>query len=69
MHYCARFVTCPKRDHGSAVKHIGRYLRVTGSKGTILRPDKEKILEVFCDTDFAGNLDPKESEDRGTAIA
>ena len=31
-----------------------------------MRPEKEKILEVFCDADFVGNWDPKESEDRDT---
>ena len=35
-----------------AVKRIRRYLRGTIIKDTILRPDKEKLLEVLCDVHF-----------------
>ena len=62
---CARFVTWPIRDHVDFVKHIGRYQIVTRSKGNILRPVKEKVLEIFCDADSAVNWEPDEGLDRG----
>ena len=42
-------------------------MKGTRNKGTILRPDKTKGLEVYVDADFAGNWDPKEHQDRDTA--
>ena len=50
------------------MRWLGRCLRQTRDKGTILRPDKGKFLEVHVDADFAGNWDSKEPEkDSGTA--
>ena len=47
---------------------LGRHLRQTQDKGTILQPDKGKCLEVHVDANFTGNWDPKEPEkDSGTA--
>src|SRR5210317_790954 len=66
-HQCARFSTCPKEEHAQAIRWLARYLKGTRDKGTILRPDKTRGLEVFVDADFAGNWDPKETEDRDTA--
>ena len=66
-HQCARFTTCPKEEHGAALKWLGRYLVGTRDKGTILKPDKTRELEVHVDADFAGNWDPAETEDRDTA--
>ena len=66
-HQCARFTTCPKEEHAQAIRWLARYLKGTRKKGTILRPDKSKGLEVYVDADFAGNWDPKEFEDPDTA--
>ena len=66
-HQCARFSSCPKKEHGEAVKWLDRYLKGTRDKGTILRPQKGHDLEVFVDADFAGNWDPNEHWDRDTA--
>ena len=66
-HQCARFSSNPKKEHGDAIRWIGRYLMGTKDKGTILRPDPTRDLEVFVDADFAGNWDPEESLDRDTA--
>ena len=38
-HQCARFATCPKVEHGSAIRWIARYLKGTRDKGTYMRPD------------------------------
>jgi len=67
-HQCARFSTCPKKEHGEATHWLGRHLRQTQDKGTILQPDKGKCLEVHVDANFTGNWDSKEPEkDSGTA--
>ena len=66
-HQCARFTTCPKTEHGAAVRWIARYLKGTRDKGTILKPDPNRGLEVHVDADFAGNWDPEETQDRDTA--
>ena len=62
-HQCARFTTCPKEEHGAALKWLGWYLVGTRDKGTILKLDKTRELEVHVDADFAGNWDPAETED------
>ena len=68
VHQCARFAHDTKREHGQAVRWIGRYLKGTITEGTILRPQESKGLEVYVDSDFAGNWDPKiAGEDRSTA--
>jgi hypothetical protein len=66
-HQCARFSTCPKKEHAAAIRWLARYLKETRDKGTILRPQKGRGLEVHVDADFAGNWDPDEHEDRDTA--
>jgi hypothetical protein len=66
-HQCARFSTDPKKEHGDALRWLGRYLKGTRDQGTILRPVKGKDLELFVDADFAGNWDPNEWGDRDTA--
>ena len=68
VHQCARFVADPKVEHGEAVRWLGRYLAGTKDKGTILRPDKSKELEIFVDASFCGDWCPDEAaKDRDTA--
>jgi hypothetical protein len=66
-HQCARFTTAPKQEHAQALRWLGRYLRETRTKGTILRPVKGRDMEVYVDADFSGNWDPKETWDVDTA--
>lgn len=66
VHQLARFSVEPKRPHVEAVRWLGRYLRGTRDKGTILKPDKSRGLEVYVDADFAGNFD-KDDNSRDTA--
>ena len=62
VHQCARFVSCPKREHGEAVRWLGRYLKGTRKMGTILKPmPNNKDLEVYVDASFCGDWDPKEA--------
>jgi Reverse transcriptase (RNA-dependent DNA polymerase) len=68
VHQCARFVSDPKKEHGDAVRWLGRYLLGTRDKGTIMQPMTNKDLEVFVDASFCGDWDPKEAAaDRDTA--
>jgi hypothetical protein len=67
LHQCARFSANPKKEHGQAVRYIGRYLAGTRDKGLIIRPT-EQSFDVFVDADFSGNWDPEgASTDMDTA--
>lgn len=67
VHQCARFTTDPKKEHAQALRWLGRYLKATRNRGTILKPAKDKDMEVYVDADFSGNWHPEESWDRDTA--
>ena len=67
VHQCARFCSDPRKEHGEAIKWLGRYLLSTRDKGTILTPNMNKDLEVYVDADFAGNYDSKDTHSRDTA--
>ena len=68
VHQFARFVPDPKVEHGEAVRWLGRYLKGTRDKGTIMMPATDKELEVYADASFCGNWDPAEAaRDRDTA--
>ena len=67
-HQCARFTENPKECHAKAIRWLAKYLKATRNKGTILKPQKNKGLEVYVDADFSGNWDPKAPHmDRDTA--
>jgi len=68
VHQCARFAANPKKEHGDALRWLGRYLKGTRDKGVIYHPVEGKHLEVYVDADFSGNWDPQEAaSDRDTA--
>ena len=54
-------------EHGGAIRWLARYLKGTRDKGTYLRPDITRGIEIYVDADFAGNWDQKETQDRDTA--
>jgi hypothetical protein len=67
VHQCARFASNPKKCHGVAIKHIGRYLLYTKNKGIICIPNEESV-ECYADADFAGNWHAEiAAVDRATA--
>ena len=66
-HQCARFTSCPKKEHADAIRWLGRYLLGTRDKGMILQPDRSKEFEVWVDADFSGNFDKNDTENRDTA--
>ena len=68
VHQCARFVSEPKKEHGEAVRWLGRYLKGTRDKGTIMRPMSGRDLEVYVDASFCGDWCHEEAAmDRDTA--
>ena len=66
-HQCARFTSNPKANHARAIRWIARYLKGTRDKGFIMKPDKEKGLEVYVDADFSGNWWKEDALDEATA--
>ena len=61
----ARYMFAPKASHEHALKRIGRYLKATRGKGTILNPSGNVMnIDCYPDADFAGmyghesNTDP-----------
>ena len=54
MHQCAQFVVNPKLSHSQAVKRIGWYLLATHDKGYVIRPDPNKIYDLYVDASFSG---------------
>jgi hypothetical protein len=63
VHQCARFASCPKREHGAAVKWLGRYLKYTKDKGMIYNPKLDKSFDVYVDANFAGDWNQHDCED------
>ena len=61
VHQCARFAADPKKEHGNAVKWIGRYLKATRDDGMIFRP-REHSFDCHVDADFSGNWHRDEAE-------
>jgi hypothetical protein len=54
VHQCARFAVNPRKEHGEAVKRIGRYLKGTRTMGYVMRPNNEQF-QLWADADFSGN--------------
>src|ERR1039457_4264725 len=60
----AKHVERPGQRHWIAVKHILRYLKGTVTHGLVYRndgKDKGVALDVFCDTDWAGDVEKQKS--------
>jgi hypothetical protein len=51
---CARYMFCPKHCHELALKHIGRYLKSTSTRGMVINPTRELSIDAYPDADFAG---------------
>jgi hypothetical protein len=67
VHQCARFAANPRKEHGEAVKGIGRYLKGTRTLGYVVRPNNDQF-QVWADADFSGNWIQDESmEEADTA--
>ena len=69
VHQCAKFCTNPKLLHEKAVKHIGRYLYKTRSKGYTLKPEPNGKLDAYVDSDFAGRWHRDYAELRDSVLS
>ena len=66
VHQCSRFSVDPRKKHADAIRWLGKYLKGTKDKGSILQPKLGNVLEIFVDADFSGNWNKEESYDRDT---
>ena len=57
----SRFGTNPGKAHWEAVKRIMRYLKGTIDKGIIYKKQKDDEIKGYCDADWAGNVDDRQS--------
>ena len=69
VHQCAKFCTNPKLLHEKAVKHIGRYLYKTQTRGYVLRPEPNGKLDAYVDSDFAGRWHRDYAELRDSVLS
>ena len=56
-----QFLHAPCDTHWAAVKHILRYVKLTGNHGLNIRPNSASLLSAFSDADWAGNPDDRRS--------
>jgi hypothetical protein len=54
VHQCARFSKAPQSLHYNEVKCIIYYLQCTRDTPIIMIPNKNLLLDAYCDSDFAG---------------
>ncbi|XP_059222004.1 uncharacterized protein LOC131996385 [Stomoxys calcitrans] len=57
----SRFSTNSGRAHWEAVKHVMRYLKGTATVGLEYKFDVESSVVGYCDADWAGNIDDRQS--------
>ena len=63
VNQCARYTFSPRKSHEEALKHIGRYLKLTKDKEIIMNPKKTLQIDCFVDADFAGLYSYEDSKD------
>ena len=69
VHQVSCFCKNPKRSHEQAVCQIVKHLKGTKDEGTIIRPNKMKVIQCYADADFAGGFHKDISEDPSTIIS
>ena len=58
----AKFVEAPRQSHWTAVKRIMRYLKGSPSSGICYqRTTGKPVLSMFCDADYAADIDSRKS--------
>ena len=57
----SRFGTNPGKPHWEAFKRVVRYLKGTIDKGITFMKQIEDSIKGYCDTDWAGNIDDRQS--------
>lgn len=51
----------PGKAHWHQAKHVLRYLRKTRNLGIIYTPENKRQIQVYCDADWAGDIDDRHS--------
>ena len=55
VHQCTRFFQIPNHSHDIGLKHISSYLKITCTKGFIMKLNPDEMrLYLYADTDFSG---------------
>ena len=62
-----RFSSNPKQSHATAIKTIVRYLKGTRNEGTIIRPTKQLIVDLFVDADYCSLHGSEDSRSKDAA--
>ncbi|XP_054824785.1 uncharacterized mitochondrial protein AtMg00240-like [Prosopis cineraria] len=57
----SQFVAAPRRTHMVAVERVLRFLKCTPGQGILLTAKGPMKLEAYCDADWAGCLDTRQS--------
>lgn len=57
----SRYSTNPGRAHWEAAKRVMRYLKGTIEKGLVYKPNLDNTITGYCDADWAGNIDDRQS--------
>ena len=63
VHQAARFSHDPKKEHGEAVKRIGRYIKGTTDEGIHLKAGSKLTMDAYADASFAGLWNVENAED------
>ena len=69
VHQWARFISDPNIPHHQAVKHALKYLNGTATQGLIMKPDPEKWIKCYVDTDFTDQWNQEEDKDPGLVLS
>ena len=61
VNQCRAYTSNPRRHHWEALKRIVRYLKGTMNHGLVYSMDGNTALQVFCDADWATDVDDRKS--------
>ena len=61
VNFLSRFGTNPGKPHWEAVKRVMRYLKGTIDKGIVYRKEPQDSMKGYCDADWAGDVDSRQS--------
>jgi hypothetical protein len=59
--FLSRYLSCPGRLHWEAAKRVLKYVNTTRTFGITYRREPDVNYHVYCDSDWAGDLDGRRS--------
>ena len=82
VHQCARFLNNPRLVHKRVVSSTNKYLTITSThvyfpdgnkrlttRGTVYRPDTEKGIKCYVDTEFSDGWDQSDADNVENVIS